>query len=159
MTTVSSTFTLLINPSVSPYEELSNAINSKFKTDIADLIVGGLSVHYDNAPYDKPDSARWVRLKIVTDASNQADFGASTKRFRIPGSMLVEIFAPIEQGNKEVLELGDFIANVFRSIDILTASSESVTFKTPSVNQRGRIGNQWQIDVICPFNFDHFADS
>jgi len=128
------------------FEAMANIIRSRFKNQVVGAT--GLLVAYDNAPFDEPDNAVWVRFTVLTGDSDQASFGAQ-KRFRTIGIAVAQIFQPIMQGDKASLALADRIVTAFRSV-----TDSGVVFKTPSLRRVGRTEKFNQINVSCPFYAD-----
>ena len=138
-------------PSGSPgwWETMCNNIRSHFKTNVAD-VVGSTTVLYDNdGANTKPDNARWVRLAIRPATDQQASLG-STPRYRTFGVMIAQVFVPVSEGDQAALALGDIIASAFRGQAV-----SGVQFRTPIVQFIGRDGDDWQVNVNCPFYVDN----
>ena len=131
------------------YESIANAIRGRFETQIED--VEGIDVQYDNQPpITKPDDALWVRLAVNIRDTGQKSIGDQTqKRYRCQGEMVASIYIPLTQGDQPALALADKIADAFR-----TVTDTDVTFKTPTMSTEGREGNEWRVDVSCPFYSD-----
>jgi len=130
------------------FEALANIIRSRFKTQIADS--QSLQTQYDNQNYDNPDNALWCRLTINYGNSLQVEMGgASGNRYRTPGVMTAQLFAPIGNGDKQLLEMADLIKTAFRCI-----TDSGVFFQTPSIKRIGRKDSEWQVNVDCPFYAD-----
>jgi hypothetical protein len=128
--------------------EITNAIRSRFETQIADVL--SLVTQYDNQSADKPDKVQWCRLTIITGETMQASIGnPSGQRFRTPGIMIAQIFCPIGAGDSGLWDLADSIESAFRCV-----TDTGVTFKTPYSTKIGKTGNEWQINVTCPFYAD-----
>ena len=130
------------------FEDLANTIRSRFKTQIAD--VKSLPTQYDNHDFDNPDNEIWCRLTFNPGESSQvACGGPGANRFRTPGVMTAQLFAPVGQGDKDLLVLADAIKTAFRCV-----TDSGVVFKTPSIKRIGKRDGQWQVNVNCPFYAD-----
>jgi hypothetical protein len=127
-------------------ENMYNAIRSRFKTQVADK-TAGLVVIYDNAPFTDSD-VRWVRFTIKTGDTTQRTIGAQ-KTYRTIGIAIAQIFVPVDQGDRDALQLADTITAAFRSV-----TDQGVRYQTPSTKNVGRTDQWWQVNVTCPF----FAD-
>jgi len=132
------------------FETVANTIRSTFKTQIADA--QSISTGYDNAPYDRPENTKHVLLSIVPGESVQVSLGA-TKRFRHPGIMSAAILVPLEVGDKDALEIADFIDLAFRATTF-TVSGQAVHFRTPAIQRVGRDGKWWRVNVNVPYYAD-----
>lgn len=130
------------------FEDLANTIRTRYKTQVADT--QSLPTQYDNQDFTPPDQAIWARLTILPGESFKVSSGGQGgSRFRTPGVMIVQIFQPFGQGDKEGLELADVVKTAFRSMNV-----DSVTYRTPLISTIGRTGPWWQINVNCPFYND-----
>jgi len=140
------------------HEDLHNAIRTRFKNQVQDVYDSGSlagKVAYDNAPFDQPaDGSLWVRWSVTENLSQQAEIGdPGNNRFRTFGNAVASIFAPIEMGDQNGLQLADAIKAAFQS-----TIADGVVYRTPSLTMVGRLNNRyWQINVSCPFHSDQFA--
>jgi len=132
------------------WEELFNTIRSKFKTLIADEY--SLPTQYDNHNLaDQKDL--WCRLKITTGDTFQADCGgASGSRDRTVGAITAELKIPVGKGDKKLLQMAGNIKTAFNR-----KNHDGVRFKTASIKRIGRVNNEWQINVNCPFYADDIS--
>lgn len=126
------------------YETVFNTIRSRFKTLIEDG--ESIPVHYDNAPFDKPDDSIWIRFTIVPGVTEQVEIPST---FRTFGLATAQVFTKIETGDKLALETADTVKSSFRAISV-----SGVTFRTPSLEVIGRSENWWQVNIECPFYSD-----
>lgn len=133
------------------WESMCNTIRSRFKTLVADAVP--LQTQYDNMKFNPPDNTNWCRLTIVQGSTDQVSIGApSSNRERTLGVMIAQLFAPVEAGDGTILGIADDVRRAFKRV---TASG--VTFKTPYLAKRGREGDSWQINVMCPFYADEIG--
>lgn len=128
-------------------DAVSKASRSRFKTLIAD--VQSLPTHYDNQKFTVPENTRWCRLTVLPGDTEQADMGTPAKRWRTSGVVVAQLFSPLEQGDENILQLADLIAETFRGKTVAPA-----IFRSPSIVRVGRAGPWWQVNVSCPW----FAD-
>lgn len=133
------------------WEDVHNAIRARFETEIEDG--QSVEVQYDNAPSVDIDesSTIWINFQIHPGMTFTAETG-NVRTSRTPGVATAQIFTAIEQGDKEALEMADYIKAAFRHV---TASG--VVFQTPYVRRIGRVDKWWQTDVVCPFYSDYIA--
>jgi len=128
--------------------EIANAIRSRFKAQVADVL--SLATQYDNQKLDNPDNVQWCRLTISPGQTTQESIGnPAGQRFRTPGVMIAQIFCPVGAGDGGLWDLADSIESAFRCV-----TDSGVTFRTPYSYKVGRKGNEWQINVNCPFYAD-----
>ena len=130
------------------FEAMANAARSRFKTQIADAY--SLPVQYDNQDYDNPDNTLWCRLSIRFGETAVVEIGGSGgNKYRTQGIMYAQLFAPTGEGDKNILQMAGRINSAFKCV-----SQSGVNFKTPSIKQVGRLGSEWQVNVVCPFYAD-----
>lgn len=127
---------------------IANAIRSRFKAQIADVLP--LTTQYDNQNLDNPDNAIWCRLTINSGETLQKSIGSpSANRERTPGVMTAQLFGPVGNGDGELREKAENIRVAFRNV-----TDTGVSFGNPKIKEIKRVGNEWQINVNCPFYAD-----
>ncbi len=127
------------------FESLANSITTYFKS-IADS--NGYTVRYDNDPRRTPTSGLWCKVSIDFGDSQQKEIGIES--FREAGNLTVMIKQEAGLGLKGLLVVADVIAAAFRTETI----DNIVIFKVPRIIKNGRIDDNYQITVICPFHYD-----
>lgn len=133
------------------WEELGNIIRSRFDSQVAD--VQSLQTQYDNQSFDNPDNELWCRLTINFGQTFQVDCGGgSGSRDRTIGVMTAQLFLAVDQGDKQLLETADKIKTAFNRV-----TDTGVHFRTPSIKRVGRVNNEWQVNVNCPFYADDIS--
>lgn len=132
------------------YNDLHNTVRNRFKVQVED--VESVTTLYDNDPTDEPDAAIWVRWQVQPGQAFQAETGGIKNNHRVPGFGIAQIFGEINLGDKIILELADKIKDAF-----LTVTQNGVIFQTTFLTIVGRQGNNWQVNVNCPFYADDNA--
>ena len=130
------------------YKDLFNNIRCKFVEEVTDIL--GIPTHFDNASFTQPQGSEWVRFSILPESSRQVDFGAAKRRFRVLGVAIAVVSFPIGGGDAGNMEVADAIVDVFRGVTF-----QGVIFRTPSVSNLGRKGDEWQTEISCPFIQDN----
>ena len=125
------------------YEQIANAVRSKFLQEIAE--VENLSTIYDNQAATPPDGEIWCRWNVRPGESYQASIGVNPL-IRIPGVAIAQLFATVGRGDGELMELADKISDAFKCV-----TTSGVVYQTPHVSTVGRRENCWQVNVTCPF--------
>jgi len=134
-------------------EAIANAIRSRFKAQVADLIP--LPTQYDNQDLANPDNATWCRLTIKTAASRQVSIGnPSAQRYRTHGVMIAQLFAPLGSGVGELRGIADKVVLAFRGKTDGGVTYASQDKDCPSVEGGWQREDSWQINVVCPFYAD-----
>ena len=128
------------------FESIANSINA-YLQDVADT--NGYTIRYDNDPRATPSSGLWLKISIVFDDSKQKEIGINS--FRNVGSLNIEICNSIKLGVSHILHVVDKIVKQFIELTI----NNSIKFKTPRIGNIGRVQDNYQINVICPFFIDN----
>ena len=131
-------------------DALHNTIRGRFQTVVATPL--SLPTAYDNAAFTRPQAAPWARWTVLPGESFQASFGGATNRYRTPGVAVAQLFVPIETGDKVALEMAQAVKAAFRGVAV-----GGVTFREPSVTRVGRVDDEYQINVTCPWQADDIA--
>ena len=126
------------------YESLANQISTYFQ-DIVD--VNNLVVRYDNDLRATPTDDLWCEYNIDFGEANQSGIGIDS--FRNVGNFVVKLKNYIRLGTGELYEKADIIADSFRSTNL-----NRIIFRVPKVRRIGRIKDNYQVTVICPFFVD-----
>lgn len=125
------------------FEEVGNIIRSRYATAFP-----AIPTQYDNGP-PCVTTGLWVRLTILWGSVQATEINGN---MRLVGVVSMQMRQPFITGEQALLQLGDQIADVFRSIQV-----QNVTFRTPSVESFGRDGAYWLMNVSCPFFADEVA--
>ncbi len=126
------------------YESLINQITAYFQ-DIADT--NNLTVRYENDPRSTPADGLWCDCNIDFGDTDQSELGVAS--FRHIGNFVVKIKNPIGLGTSELLQTADIIASAFRTTDL-----NRIIFNVPRIRDVGRVDDNYQFNVICPFFSD-----
>jgi hypothetical protein len=140
------------------FAEDANAIRACF-AGLWSLLRPTVPVAFDNSAFDPArdaqdasgDPAPWVRLTIVPGEGFQASLG-TPRIWRSTGIVMVQVFAPLGQGDGPANELADDAAAVFRGVSL-----GSVIFRAPSLTRIGSDGAWYQVNVATPFQSDMAA--
>jgi len=130
------------------YEALHNAIRSRFKTLVADVL--SLATIYDNDPTKPPtDNSLWCRFTILDGQSRRIVNGIP--EYRLVGVAIAQLFGPIGAGDKVLQQKADAVVSAFRS-----QSADGVRYGDAYEQRVGqtREGDYYQINVACPFAAD-----
>lgn len=127
------------------YESEHNELRQRFETQWA----SETPVAWPNVEFKPPEEDAWVRFTIVNADARQASFGDATNFHRHPGMVMVQVFTPVNRGDKEALQLADQVANIFRN---WYSSGSRIRFQiTPTVKPVGVDRNWFQVNVSCPY--------
>jgi len=127
------------------FESIANSITSFFNT-LAEA--NNFVVRFDNDPGNTPTSKPWMKASVDFGDSRQLEIGIDS--FRNVGIFNVMIYVSIGMGIADALEVADVVAAAFRTAVV----DGMINFQTPKIVNVGRVEDNWQVSVICPF----FAD-
>jgi len=128
------------------FKDIVNAITSYFNI-LAEA--NSFVVRYDNDPRDTPTDKIWCVASVDFGDSRQAEIGIKT--FRNVGIFNVQIKTPLGVGSADGLNVADIIATAFRT----TIVDEIINFQVPRIEKVGRVEDNYQINVLCPFQVDN----
>lgn len=127
------------------FKNIANSITTFFNTLAT---TNNFVVRYDNDPRTTPTDKVWMNVEIDFGNSDQAEIGVST--FRNVGIFNVRIKTPIGVGSADALDVADIIADAFRT----TIVDSIINFQVPRIEKVGRVEDNYQVNVICPFQVD-----
>lgn len=126
---------------------VNNGIQNYFATDWQ--LGSNTPIAYQNIDYDSKGIDEWVRLSIFWDDQEQASKGLGCTFQRYYGSVIVQIYTPVNHGMNRGLELASEV------IDILTARTiEGAVLDSAGAAVMGQTNNWHQINVACDFFYD-----
>jgi hypothetical protein len=115
------------------------------------VIPRGITIGWDNAPVDQPESSMWISAQILDGPVRSVDRGTTLRR-RCSGKFRVNVHAPLNSGTKDAWRLVDDLALSFRA-----ASDVGVRYGVPTARTVGRSGRHWLIVVDIPYLVDEIA--
>ncbi len=127
------------------FEAAANTIRSEFNTNFT-----AYDVAWENVHFTPPQEDPWVRLTIREGEGFAAGFAGGTNRYRHPGNVIVQVFAPVGTGDGKAREIADSVAAIFRGKRL----SGIRFFDAPYVQTVGPDGDWFQVNVQLPFEYD-----
>lgn len=127
------------------FESIANSITAYFHTVAT---ANSFIVRFDNDPRDTPENKPWMKTSVDFGDSRQFEIGVNS--FRNVGIFNAVIHVSIGQGIADVLSIADIIVTAFRAVVV----DGVINFQTPKITNVGRVDDNWQVNVICPFFVD-----
>jgi len=127
------------------FQSLANSINTYFAAVAA---ANEYVVRYDDDPRATPTSGLWLEIAIDFGDSQQKEIGINS--YRNIGNLTVRIKQEAGLGISSLLAAADIIATAFKSTDV----DSSVIFNVPRIAKNGRVDDNYQVTVTCPFHYD-----
>lgn len=131
------------------YERTANQITRYFQ-GIADS--NSFVVRYDNDPSATPTDNIWYLASVDFGVANQYELSVGADAvtpFRVVGNFSIRSQNILGAGIGTLIENSDTITTAFRSTNL-----GEITFGTPRVNNTGRIGDNFRVNITCPFFVD-----
>ncbi len=118
----------------------------------------GLSVDWPNRMFVKPAAGPWVRFTVLDTLGSQIEMGSTNNTHRVYGSLIMQVFVPVDSGDGAALALGDALGELYRQ-KILNFSdvppSGMVRMRDPVVKTIGNSDEAYyQVNVLVPFHRD-----
>lgn len=134
---------------------IANAVRGRFASQVVTPL--SLVAIYDNATTPlPPETGRWCRFSVLFGTQAQADFGATSRRYRMAGVALAQLYEPVGIGDGAQLAVVSTIQDAFRGVTV--TGPPHVHFSTPYVSAPPtRDEPWWQIVVTIPFRADEFS--
>jgi hypothetical protein len=110
---------------------------------------------YPNESFTPNPNTIFARLTIVGGEEQRMDIGGGqgNRTYRVPGVIGVQLFAPLNKGNNEVLVKADEIATIFRNW-----CGSTVNCGAASISEIGPDGEgHYQCNITIPFHSDYQA--
>ncbi|MCH7524012.1 MAG: hypothetical protein IIC74_03115 [Bacteroidetes bacterium] len=105
----------------------------------------------DNKSFTEPESTPWVRTVVRNTISNQDSLGpVGIRKFLRVGSVLTQIFTPIDTGVEESDRLSEIVRGIFEGVRL----TGGLWFFATDVRELGRIGDYYQVTVESTFNYE-----
>lgn len=129
------------------FTDVNNGIQSFFKTEWEASY--NTPIAYQNIDYDSDSIEEWVRLVVFWEDQTQSSRGADCQYHRFYGSVMVQIFTPVNQGMNRGLDLAHKV------VDILSSRSiQGAVLETAGALVTGQTNNWNQLNVNCDFHYD-----
>lgn len=127
------------------FEDITNAIT----TQVASLMQSkNYTARYDNDPTATPKSGYWCHVSLSFGNADQIELGGGL--FRKVGILTIQIVGPVNEGSKTFSTMADIIVAFFKNLTI----GGYIKFRSPRIENVGRIGDNWNVNVLCPFHAD-----
>lgn len=138
------------------------AIRDRFEELVATPIE--LPVTYSNQPrrlQGNPGASGWARLTVIGGARAQVATGnADGRRFRTTGLVVINLFAPLDEGDLSQLQLIDSISDAFLGVQLDLDGPTYVHFSPPCPYGAATVDDAWwRQDVRIAFTADDFGGS
>lgn len=132
------------------YKEAKNEILDIFK---AAWDPTGYPVHYEAVREDRStDQNPWAVVTLQHAAGFQSTLNGAngTRTFTRLGFVTVQIFKPSGKGLQEAYDLAKVVSDAFEG----TATPGGVWFRDVRLNEVGRDGEFFQMNVVAEFRYD-----
>lgn len=107
-------------------------------------------VDIDNSGFDSKDVDEFIRITVTHENNEQMSLGGEPRHYKFRGMITIQIFTPLNIGRGRVLELADYLVNMF----ILTTIDQRVICDVPDLVHIGPTSGMYQANLTCPFHHD-----
>lgn len=108
-------------------------------------------VAYDNIDFETPDRKNkeyWVRLRVFEDTANRINIG-NPGVHRVSGSIVVELYAPLNTGTNLLRQYADTASSIFRD-----QVFNGVQCREAIPTNVGELDGWYVYNVTVPFFYD-----
>jgi len=107
-------------------------------------------VAFPNVPLKKKPVSddHWIRLRVFNDTTNRITIGTPGLH-RASGTVVIEIFTPLNKGTRTGFTYGDTLAELFRD-----AQFNGITFQEVNISDAGPYEGWQKHDLVTPFYWD-----
>jgi hypothetical protein len=109
-----------------------------------------IATEHDNFDFTKPADTKWARLTIRLGAQSVVGIGKVT-RWRQVGLMITQLFSPLGNGDKDIIDTVDLIVPWFRG-----QTFDGIRFREAQFSTIGQTQGWWQWNLQFPFEADDF---
>lgn len=126
-------------------------------SNIAQRLVSQLAIGHPTIKLLMPNDVRevneerWCYLTVKPGDTQQVSMGGASNRFRTVGVVTVGIMLKPDKGPGDALNLADDISGYLRNW-----KSGNLRLRAPTVQDLGLSGGWYQVNVIVPYQSDHF---
>ena len=107
-------------------------------------------VAYPNRDFTPPQDGSWVQLGIAQGDAFPVEIGSGGQK-RHPGTVLVQVFTKLGEGDGPGLTLAEQAAAIFRDVTVTAGTNANIRFRTPTVRNIGPGDAYYQVNVAIPF--------
>jgi hypothetical protein len=131
------------------YKQAKDEMLDKFK---AKWDLTGYPVSYQDVRKQRPrEDDPWANVFINHASGGQRAFGGNNQRtFNRTGFITVQLFTPSGKGLQEAYDLAKVVSDAFEGI----ATPGGVWFRNVRLNEVGRDGEFFQLNVVVEFVYD-----
>jgi hypothetical protein len=126
------------------YSRTSKAIRSRWRTQCATPF--GIPTQYPNLPFVQPAGVLWARISVEYQDFDEAARGGAGATYIVPGSLHVELRAPVLLGVKALHEKADAIAAVLQRQE-----SNGIVYGMASIGDARAEADDFRLRIAIPF--------
>jgi len=127
------------------FESAANTIRQELANNVT-----AYDIAWPNVSFTPPADAPWLRFTITEGTASTTAFGSGVT-YRHPGNVIVQVFVPTNEGDGRARSIADTVAAVYRGKRLAPGIR---FFDAPYINNVGRDGDWFQINVVAPFEYD-----
>lgn len=133
-------------------EALRSTLSDAFSTAWA-ARYPAIKVSFENRKFTQPRQVSWADFNLVQSYRTRMNIG--TKRFvRTKGMIVIEIYAPEDQGTRVLYEMADYIGQELEDTVYPMGNGQHATTHTSKQTHDGSMEGFYRQTVIVPFISD-----
>jgi len=90
----------------------------------------------------------FIKLRVFNESTNRVNVGMPGYH-RTRGTIIIQIFTPLNSGNRTALSYGDTLGDLFRDKQF-----NGITCREAHVEDIGEFNGRWQTNLVVPFYWD-----
>ncbi len=102
----------------------------------------------ENVPFNPTNETEWIKLRIFDESTQRINIGMPGIH-RNNGTIIVEIYTPLNRGTRTGRAYADSIADIFRDKQF-----NGITCRSASISVPGEKEGWWMTVVSVPFYWD-----
>jgi len=130
-----------------PYKDIRDAINARIAANWT-----ATPIHWTNTRRN-PTTVAWIQPRVIFHNAAQVELGPSGRN-RIVGDVHCNVFAPIGEGDDEIMTRVDTFLALFPRGYLLPTASKTITFEVPESREALEEEDWYQVPAYCPFYVD-----
>lgn len=102
-----------------------------------------------NADFVIPDyETAWIKLRVFNESTSRINVG-NPGHHRTRGTIIVQMFTPLNSGTRTSMAYGDTLAEIWRDKQF-----NGITCQSVHVEEIGEFAGRWQTNLVVPFYWD-----
>lgn len=133
--------------------EFEEFCQKRFRDAVAIELGAGFPYYFSNVPVSENIERYAVMHVLASEDALPINLGRKAKARNV-GVIQIDVYTPKDTGNREGKEMAWKLAKHFRRLELPVDTEGSVTFRDPTVQDRGEVRNRHKEMVSAPYRYD-----